>query len=159
MNEPAISNDANGMLAGVLDARRLALHCMTLERSLEDQRQCNAETEQRLETLHKEQQQLRAFADAGRGELERLSHETLRCVRATAQCTGDRERVRAVEDALNDKASPETVRSLHRAATSEFRALFPTRPLSRCSDECESPSASASLAAYKLPGGRRPAAQ
>ncbi|MDP8244699.1 MAG: hypothetical protein P9L94_11500 [Candidatus Hinthialibacter antarcticus] len=158
MNDTGLSNGASQALAGVLDARRLALHCMNLEHTLEEQRQREASLEHRITSMQQEQEQMKALAETGRNQLERLREETLSRVRATAQFTGDRERVRMVEDALKEsEASPETVRSLHRAATTEFCALYPTRPLSRNAAEEAAPTTAAALTAYRMPGKSQPA--
>lgn len=153
MNEDTLSTGASQALAGVLDARRLALHCMNLEHTLEELRQRGASLEQRIASMEQEQEQMRALADAGRSELERLRQETLSRVRAAAQFSGDRERVRTMEDALKDRdVTPETVRRLHRAATSEFCALYPTRPLSRSAIEGAAPTTIGTLSAFQMPG-------
>ncbi len=153
MNQQPLTQSANQTVAGLLDSRRLALHCMQLESTVEEQRQRGAALEQQITSLQDEHEQLRPLAEAGRGEIERLRQETLSRTRAAAQFTGDRERVRIVEDALNDGAtSPDTVRRLHRAATSEFCALYPTRPVSRFVEENAAGPNAVSFASFQMPG-------
>ncbi|MFB3787393.1 MAG: hypothetical protein ACE15F_13595 [bacterium] len=120
--------------AAVLNVRQLALHGARLASTLQSQSQKLEQQSQEIDRLVRENQRLLRLADIGRRDLDQRKHEILHRLRAVVLYTGGQERLRAMERLLaQDETDPAEVAHWHQQVTTEFNALYPTRPCSRIS--------------------------
>ncbi|MEW6233977.1 MAG: hypothetical protein AB1656_01190 [Candidatus Omnitrophota bacterium] len=152
MNANENANPREGMMTAIIDARRLALRCLQLEKDLKDGEERAAEREKTLAQWSGKNQELASLAEIGRRELSRRKEETLSRLRAIVHYAGGAERLRALERLFADEtASAEEIERLGKIVMEEFQALYPNRAASVAAEAAEfDEPRSSNMSAFRL---------
>ncbi|MGI6454913.1 MAG: hypothetical protein ACOX5R_04750 [bacterium] len=131
MKDNSMSPQDSGRVAAVINVRKLVDCCSRLEQEIQRQAQEIERQSGILQELEREKQQNLVLLEMGRQQLKRRGSEILSCLRAVVQVTGERNRLKQMEEQLASAAlKPDELQRIHARVMQEFQSLYPIRPLS-----------------------------